>query len=82
MTTRAPEPAGGGDPTQPRTIPPPAASDLVIALRASDWPAVTVEGRVIVGEPAWRAAIEDADPEGRLALWHALGATELEEDAR
>ena len=52
------------------------------ALRASDWPAVTVEGRVIAGETAWRSAIEGADAEARLALWHALGATELEEDAR
>lgn len=74
-----PNVAQGGDPEDPPGPPPPAAGDLLSALRAYGYPAVEVEGRgVIAGEDAWRAAIAAASSEDRVALWAALQAVELE----
>jgi hypothetical protein len=59
---------------------PPTAGDVRLAAAALGWPAVEVDGQAIAGEAAWRAALDRADADARLALWEALG--DLHEDGQ
>lgn len=56
--------------------PPPTVGDLEIAAAALGWPVVECGGRRLDSEPAWRAFVQSASPEERLALW------EMEWDTR
>ncbi len=80
LRLRRPEPAQGGDPTQPDTPPPPAAGDILAALRAYGWPALDVDGRLVEGEHEWRRLVNELTPAERLALWWELGSRGAEFD--